>query len=38
MAMAMEIVVSARAVGPEIRPHRVAHIDDDIDGHPTTAR
>jgi hypothetical protein len=30
MAMAMEIVVSAGASGPEIQPHRVMRIDDDI--------
>ena len=36
--MAMEIVVSAGASGPELRPHRVMRIDDDIRAHPTAAR
>jgi hypothetical protein len=35
MAMAMEIVVSAVATGPEVRPRRVLRVDDDIEGHPT---
>src|SRR3954463_11323116 len=38
MAMAMEIVGSARAIVPEIRPARVVRVDDDIGGHPTAAR
>jgi len=36
--MAMEIVVSAVAIGPEVRPLRVVRVDDDIGGHPTAAR
>jgi hypothetical protein len=38
MAMAMEIVVSAVATGPEVRPLRVVRVDDDIEGHPIAAR